>query len=626
MTFENDKKTLNGTDPVTALVTLQSLGADAVGCNCSTGPEIMADFVGIMKPFSKVPLIAKPNAGMPILKDGETVFSMLPREFALHGKKLVLMGANMVGGCCGTTPGHIKEMTKHKALKPLRPVRGSISAVSSARHAVILEKDRSLVVVGECINPTGKKALQKELREGKLSLVRELAKDQERHGAELLDVNAGMPGIDEKKTMESIIRLLSVNSVLPLVIDSTDPDIIESALRLYPGRALINSISAEKAKMKKLLNIASHYGAMFILLPLTGKKIAKTAGERRKIIEDVYKEAKRFGFTKDDFVVDGLAMAVSSDPASCLETMKTISWCSKEFGVNTILGVSNISFGMPQRTWLNSSCFAMMTAHGLSMVLSNPMVKEFMNVKRSCDVLLSRDKDASRFISHFSTITGDKAEVSKKDVPLAADKKVFNAILEGNREGIQEMVKEARKSGMPADDIVHKVMIPAINKVGDLFDKKEFFLPQLIASAEAMKMAFAYLEPYLDKGKESSEKKTVIFLATVKGDIHDIGKNIVALMLKNHGFSVVDLGKDVASTKIIKAIKEQKDPIVGLSALMTTTMVNMKEVIDLTRKEGINCRFLLGGAVVTRAYAESLGAEYAGDGVEAVRVVKKIIS
>ncbi len=624
MTFDEGGRTLNGTDPVTALITLQSLGADAVGCNCSTGPEEMLQYIKAMKPYAKVPLVAKPNAGIPKLVGDETVFDMSPAGFASFGKKYVSTGVNIMGGCCGTSPEHIyafrKEIQKEK---PHAPFRKSISALSSARKFIILEKDKPLRIVGERINPTGKKALQQELLDGKMSLIRQMTKEQQRYGAELLDVNVGVPGIDEVKTMHEVVSLLSTITDLPLVIDSSNIEAIRTALRIYPGRTLINSISGEGEKLKKLLPIAAKYGAMFILLPLTEKEIPETAEKRKKIIKSVFQEAGGFGFTKDDVVADGLVMTVASDPKAAMETLKTIEWCSRKFKCNTIIGLTNVSFGMPQRKWINAAFLAMAQASGLTLAIANPSNEELMNVKMAADVLTQKDKDASSFISYFS----ETSHISKSDAEAeksSPGREVFQAVLEGNREEINGFIKKTLSFGTTADSLVNEMMIPAITEVGDLFDRKEYFLPQLIASAETMKKGVEYLAPYLKKNVSKHEEKASILLATVKGDIHDIGKNIVALMLKNHGFNVIDLGKDIPAERIVEEIKSSRPAIVGLSALMTTTMVNMKEVIDMARREGLECKFIIGGAVVSKSYAQSIGAEYAKDGVGAVRLAQRL--
>jgi len=621
MTFEKDGRTLNGTDPVTALITLQSLGADAVGCNCSAGPTEMIPFIRSMYKYAKVPLIAKPNAGMPKLKNGKTIFDMTPVAFAREGKKLILAGASLVGGCCGTTPSHIQVLKKNARIcKAKRPILKSLSAVSSARKHLIFKKQSKSFIVGECINPTGRKILQAELRNGKTSLIRQLAREQEVAKVDLLDINVGAPGVAEEKMIREVFNMLSISASSPLVVDSSKVEAVEKALRIYPGRALINSISGEKEKLEKLLPIAAKYGAMFILLPVA-KSVPKTFKERKIVIQNIFNKAKKYGFTKEDFVVDGLVMAVSSMATAGVETIKTVRWCTNVLKVNTIAGLSNVSFGMPCRSIINSTFLSMLEKNGLSFVIANPMRLKRQFSKRAEKLILGKDKDAINFISYYSKKTALPKRAEKS---MTLEKKVYRAVLDGNREEIKDLVSSLCKTGATEQDVVHKIMIPAINQVGDFFDKKQYFLPQLIASAEAMKVAFEFLEPRLKEKNIKTVKKNVVILATVKGDIHDIGKNIVSLMLKNHGFDVIDLGKDVSNDRIVSEIKKHKSPVVGLSALMTTTMVNMKDVIGEARKQKLKCRFMVGGAVITRLYAQSLGAEYSQDGVEAVRVAKKL--
>jgi len=624
MTYEAYGRTLNGTDPVTALITLQSLGADAVGCNCSTGPEEMLGLIEAMKPWATVPLVAKPNAGMPELIDGATLFTMEAETFASFGAQFTSRGVNLLGGCCGTTPECIRKLKEEvSGARPIPPARSAISAVSSARSSLVLEGNRPLAIVGERINPTGKKPLQEELREGRMSLVRTMAKEQEQRGASLLDVNVGMPGIDQKETMVAVIETLAVVSDLPLVIDSSDSDVIEVALRLYPGRALINSISGEREKVERLLPVAAKYGAMFILLPLTGGDLPKSAGERAKIVETIFAKAATLGFAKADVVIDGLVMAASSDLKAPMETLRTVEWSNDVFKANTIIGLSNVSFGMPERPWLNAVFLAMAVSKGLTMAIANPEVDEVANSAMAADLLAGRDKDAAAYIRYFSRIsTEPKRKGPSDDNP--ADP-VFQAVLGGNRDDMETILSRALDTGADAQKIVDGSMIPAITEVGVLFDRKEYFLPQLIASAEAMKRGIAYLEPWLADAGVSERRKGRVVVATVEGDVHDIGKNIVALMLKNHGFEVIDLGKDVPAEIIIREAAKVNPSVIGLSALMTTTMVRMEEVVELARQQVLDCRFMIGGAVVTKEYAESIGAHYAKDGVEAVKVVEKLI-
>ncbi len=627
MTYEKDARTLNGTDPITALITLQSLGANAVGCNCSSGPKQMISLIKMLKPYAKVPLIAKPNAGMPKFSKGVTTFDMSAAVFGDFALEFVHAGVNLLGGCCGTTPEHIRHLKKHLgSASGINPLRKSISALSSARGHVILEGKGDIVKVGECINPTGKKSLQEDLKNGKMSLVRSLASLQEAAGAEILDVNAGVAGIDEKVTLEKMINVLSLGTKLPLVIDSSDINTIERALRLYPGRALINSISAERHKLKKLLPIAAKYGAMFILLPLNDNDVPKTFKSRREIVMQIYKEAKQFGFTKNDIVIDGLIMTVSSYSQAGIQTLKTIKWASKIFKANTICGLSNISFGMPQRALMNTTYLSLLKKSGLSMVISNPM-QDLAKYNRPAEkVLMNKDKNAHDYIDYCNKLKS-KNNINfsqSKQKNLTPSELVFNALIKGDRDEIKAYVLEALRREVIPEVLVNKVMIPAINKVGVMYEAKEYFLPQLIASAETMKEAFKCLKPYLKKNESRKKKKNIVILATVKGDIHDIGKNIVSLLLENHGFEVVDLGKDVGLKKIISEIRRQKQPIVGLSALMTTTMVNMQQVIEFAKAEKLKCRFMVGGAVITNSFARSIGVEYASDGIGAVNLAKKL--
>jgi 5-methyltetrahydrofolate--homocysteine methyltransferase len=624
LTFEKDGHTLGGTPPVAALITLQSLGADAVGCNCSAGPEQMVEFIAAMKPYATVPLLAKPNAGMPRLEGLKTVFDMDAGSFAAYARKLTAAGANLLGGCCGTTPDHIAALAKVMGNgKPVKPRRASISALSSARSALVLDEKQPLFIVGERINPTGKKALQQELAEGKLSIIRQMAQEQEAQGASLLDVNVGQPGIDEVQTIKKVIGLLSTATSLPLVIDSSKVETIEAALRIYPGRMLINSISGEKEKLARLLPLAAKYGAMFILLPLTDGDIPKTAKKRQAVIQSIFQKAQKAGMTKDDFVVDGLVMAVASDSEAAKETLATLAWCKKTFKSKTILGLSNVSFGMPGRPWLNAAFLAMAQYCGLTMAIANPASVEFMNVKKAGDTLIAKEKAPLLFINHFAQQPAAAVPAAGSSV-ISPEEKVTAAILDGDRDHITTLIEALLKDGQPANRVVDEILIPAIVRVGDLYEKKTYFLPQLMAAAEAMKKALAYLDPLLKKAAAAEKGK--VLLATVRGDIHDIGKNIVALLLRNYGYCVIDLGKDVEDRIIIETAKKEKPDVIGLSALMTTTMVNMKDIIGLARAEGIQTAFLVGGAVVTEAYAASIGASFAKDGVAAVRVVDQLIN
>ncbi|HOP63267.1 MAG TPA: homocysteine S-methyltransferase family protein [Spirochaetota bacterium] len=623
MTYESSGRTLNGTDPVSALITLQSLGADAVGCNCSTGPADMLNIIREMREYAKVPLLAKPNAGMPKLKNGETYFDMGADEFASYADDFISAGVNIMGGCCGTTPEHIEALTaKSRGKKTLLSFRRGLSAVSSARKTAFMGEGRPLSVVGERINPTGKKALQAELREGKMGIVQDFAFEQQIKGASILDVNMGLSGIDEKEMMLKSVKLLSKVSELPLCIDSTNPEIVEAALRIYPGRALVNSISAEKDRIEKTLPIAAKYGAMFILLPLSDEGIPQTLEERKSIVEYVLQEGEKYGYTPDDVTVDGLVMTVSSDPAAPARTLDLIEWCSREKKMNTICGLSNVSFGLPAREWINGAFLAMAISRGLAMAIANPSSEQLMNTAFSCDALAGRDKNLTSYVEKFS---GAAAETKASVEALTPDKLVFESVLRGWDDRIESSIKQALDAGISPQKVVDDSLIPAITLVGDKYDKKEYFLPQLIMSADTMRKGFTILEPLLSTG-EGVKKEGKIVIATVKGDIHDIGKNIVALMLRNYGFDVVDLGKDVPADAILERAVEVKADIVALSALMTTTMTEMKNVINLSHEKGLKLKFMIGGAVVDQNYADEIGANgYSKDAMDAVKLAKTLM-
>ncbi|NLW48879.1 MAG: dihydropteroate synthase [Firmicutes bacterium] len=630
MTFDEDGRTLTGTDPVTALITLQSLGVDAFGCNCSTGPEKMIKFIEQMKPYAKVPLIAKPNAGLPKLIDGKTVFSMGAVEFGTHVNALLKAGVNLIGGCCGTSSEYIKAIKERvqEFKKPIKVDSDIFSAITSTQKTVFIGSDQPLTVIGERINPTGKKKLQEELKEGKTTEVRRLALEQTQNGAEVLDVNVGMPGIDEKSKMVEIVELLSSMVEAPLCIDSSNPEVLEAALRIYPGRAVINSISGEKEKMAKLLPIAAKYGAMFVLLPLGDDGLPETAEKRIRIVEQVYTEAEKYGLKKQDIIVDGLVLTVSSDQAAARETLKLISWTTNIFKTNSNIGLSNVSYGLPERSWINAAFLGMSIGSGLTVAIANPSSDLLMNIKRASDVLTGNDKGSRNYLKYFT----ERTEPSKQGTfsvnsTLSSSDQIYQDILKGNKESIADSLDRGIKEGRKPGELVERCLIPAITEVGELYEAKKYFLPQLIQSAEALKKAFGILEPLLKQNEAEFEReKPKVILATVKGDIHDIGKNIVALMLRNFGFEVFDLGKDVATEEIIEKAKALDAKIVGLSALMTTTMVEMKQVISLAKKVGLKSKFMIGGAVVTEQYAEEIGADaYAEDAQKAVKLARKLV-
>ncbi len=625
MTFQEDGRTLYGTSPETAMVVLQEMGVDAVGINCSTGPDKMVDAVKSMKRYAKVPVIVKPNAGLPALVDGETVYDMGPDEFARAMKKLAEAGATVLGGCCGTTPEHIcclKEALKEQMFKPLVPARER--TLTTERNVTSISLDGTFTIVGERINPTGKKALQEQLRQGQLDLVVEMAEEQVEKGARILDVNMGMNGIDEKEMMLKAVQELTMTVDVPLSIDSSYVEVVEQALRIYPGRALINSISLETERFEKLIPIARKYGAMFILLPLSNEGLPKDLDEKIRIIDTIVASAKDHGLSTQDIVVDGLVATIGANKRAALEVFETIHYCKEELGVATICGLSNISFGLPERVFVNTAFLTVAISQGLTMAIANPSQTLLTNAALATDLLLNKEEADLRYIEGVSKTEVVTASQGGSSTQIDGHP-LYVAVVKGKDAKITQLVEEELKQGVEPETLIDSHLIPAINYVGELFEQKKYFLPQLIASAETMKKAVEILEPLLE-AKRRGEKLATIVMATVKGDIHDIGKNLVVLMLKNYGYDVIDLGKDVETDDILKTAIEKDAKVIGLSALMTTTMMEMKTVVDRAKEMGVKAKIVIGGAVVTQDFADEIGADgYSSDAREAVKVVSRLL-
>lgn len=660
LTFEADGRTLFGTDAKTAAIVLESLGASAIGANCSTGPAQMENIISEMVSHTRIPVIAKPNAGLPFLdENGTTCYNMEAEEFAEEMEVLVNAGATILGGCCGTTPEFIRQIherfgTDAKVAASRRP--DGIRYLTSERITHSFGLDDGFFVVGERINPTGKKALQAQLREGSFEKVIQFAEEQEACGAKVLDINMGMSGIDEKASMLRALEEVSGVTNLPLSLDSSYVEVLEAALRNYPGRALVNSVSLETEKFEKLLPIVAKYGAMFILLPLSDAGLPKDIEEKKEIIHKIYDRALSLGMCKEDIVVDGLVATVGANPKAALETLETIRYC-KENGFATICGLSNISFAMPERSFANTAFLTLAIQAGLTMAIANPSQELLMSCALAADLLLNKEEAALRYIEYAGGVRERReekeAELAKKLALLenqgttaktgtagnaakeaTADNgpqinemqdKLKTAVLKGNRNGIVKITKEALESGEKPAELLNQVLLPAINQVGEFFDQGKYFLPQLIASAEAMKNSIEVLEPLLQTGG-TGEEMPVVVIATVEGDIHDIGKNLVALMLKNHGFHVIDLGKDVPQAKILESAKEHHAEFIALSALMTTTMQRMREIVAAAKEEGITAKIIIGGAVITQEYADEIGADgYSKDAADAVKLAKSLM-
>ena len=657
LTYNEDGRTLFGTEPETAVVVLQSLGVDAIGINCSTGPMEMVEPVRKMAEYATVPIVAKPNAGLPelveceCLPEGETtpvkkkktVYRMTPEEFAEAGVALVEAGASILGGCCGTTAAHIKAlsdavrgMTLHEPLKTHRRV------LTSERKQIEIDLDGRFLVVGERINPTGKKKLQEELRSGKLDLVRQMAMEQEENGADILDVNMGMNGIDEKEMMKQVIYEVASTVDCPLCLDTSHIDVMEAALRVYPGRALINSVSLEAEKIEGMLPLAKKYGAMFVLLPLSDEGLPKDKEEKQRIIETVYEKAMEIGMSHEDIVVDGLVATIGANPEAARECYETISYCKEVRKLPTICGLSNISFGLPERSFVNTAFLTMAIQNGLTMAIANPSQELLMNAAFASDMLLNKPGSDIRYIERMNRIAESKEAyetVVVKKKPQASEGKasdtaadgvkahpVYTAVLKGNKGTVLDEVKRALDAGCTPDAIINDYLIAAINEVGELFEKKKYFLPQLIGSANTMKLAIDYLEPMLER-KNSGEDMPTLVIATVEGDIHDIGKNLVVLMLKNYGYNVIDLGKDVPGETIVETAMRENAAIIGLSALMTTTMMRMQDVVELCKAKGCTSKVIIGGACITQSFADEIGADgYSKDAADCVKLVERLLA
>lgn len=633
LTYEEDKRTLYGTTPETALVVLQAMGADAVGINCSSGPDKMLSMIQSMKKYAKIPLIVKPNAGLPVLKDGETVFSMGPDEFADKMIDLCKVGATLVGGCCGTTPEHIGKLKQRIDMEiasgnlneklEISP-SSDMRLLTTERNITSISLDSNFIIVGERINPTGKKTLQEELKTGSLDMVIDMAEEQVELGAKVLDVNMGMNGIDEKEMMLKAIKELSMHVDVPLSIDSSYVDVVESALRIYPGRALINSISLEKEKFEKLIPIAKKYGAMFILLPLSDEGLPKSKDEKHGIINKIYNRALSVGLSKEDIVVDGLVTTVGANKNAAKEVLETIDYCKNELELATICGLSNISFGLPERVFVNSAFLTLAIGRGLTMAIANPSQTLLTNASLATDLLLNKEEADVKYIDGVNSIS--ISNDVKNETKNIEGHPLFVAVVKGKKNQIIQLVKKALDDGETPDDIINNHLIAGINKVGEFFEEKTYYLPQLISSAETMKLAIDYLEPLLKKEKDKKSLGTIV-MATVKGDIHDIGKNLVVLMLKNYGYDVIDLGKDVEPELIIETAKNKNADIIGLSALMTTTMMQMKTVVDLVKKEKLSTKVIIGGAVVTDSFCKEINADgYSDDASAAVKLVNSLLN
>ena len=614
MTYQEDGRTFVGCSPECAAITLSGLGVDALGVNCSLGPKELEPIIDKLIEYSNVPVMAQPNAGLPKLKDGETYYDVTPNEYGVFMEKLAQKGVRVLGGCCGTNPDFISAMVNNlgdkKAVKAEK--KPSTIICSGTR---LTQFDNRITVIGERINPTGKKLLKEKLREKDFDYIAGEAISQANAGADILDVNCGLPDIDEIETLKRAVEEVQTVTNLPLQIDSSNPDAIEAAVRIYNGKPLINSVNGKKESMDLIFPIAKKYGAAVVGLTLDEKGIPDVAEERFKIAEKIIKEAKKYDIPKEDIIIDCLVLTASAQQEQVMETIKAVNLVTTRLGVQTVLGVSNVSFGLPARPLLNSTFLAAGFGAGLSSAIVNPLSDDIMKVVHSFRVLNNQDKDATEFIYRYGN------NVQTAPVSVNVDRELKDYIMEGRREESKQKTKALLETQDPLK-IIDEQFIPALDIVGAKYEKGELFLPQLIQAAEAVKEGFSVLKGTMPQG--GMDKGTII-LATVVGDIHDIGKNIVKMLLENYGYRVIDLGKDVPIETVVKEALKTKAPLIGLSALMTTTVAGMKDTISALKKAGCTAKIMVGGAVLNEDYVDFVGADfYAQDARAGVVIANKV--
>lgn len=621
--FDERRKLLTGADVPSVIALLEGLRVDALGINCGMGPEQMLPVVEEYIKYSSLPVIVKPNAGLPKQRDGHTYYDVSPGEFAGYMGKIVSMGACVIGGCCGTTPDHIQAMTNFcRRLDIIPPSEKNDTIVSSYGQSVFLGKGSK--IIGERINPTGKKKFKQALKDHDLEYILREGIAQQDNGAHILDVNVGLPDIDEISMMKETVQALQSVVNLPLQIDTVDAAAMEAALRIYNGKAMVNSVSGKQESMDKVFPLIRKYGGVVIGLTLDEAGIPGDAEGRVRIAERIISEAAKYGIKKKDIVIDALAMTISSEPDGAKVTLETLRRLRDDLNVNTVLGVSNISFGLPARPVVNAAFYTMAMMNGLSAGIINPSSEDMMKAWYAYHALMGLDANCESYIDHYSNVQTANAAPSENGRKTAVS--LRESIEKGLKEDAALITSELSETQEPLR-IINTELIPALNHVGDGFEAGTLFLPQLLMSAEAAKSAFAILKDKMDKSGEVQEKIGTIILATVKGDIHDIGKNIVKVLLENYSFDVIDLGKDVAPEQIVDMVLDKNVKLVGLSALMTTTVVSMEETIRMLREQAPQCKVMVGGAVLNQEYADMIGADFYGkDAMQSVRYAQELFA
>ncbi len=622
--YDENMQLMTGADPLAMVSVLEGLGVDALGVNCSLGPVQMLPVVRELLKYASVPVIVNPNAGLPSVVGEETVYDIHAEQFAEAIKEIINCGARVVGGCCGTTPEHIKAVVeKTKDITPLNISYKTDTLVSSYKSAVCIGD--SPIIIGERINPTGKKAFKEALREKNIDYILNEGVRQQENGAHILDVNVGLPEINETEMMCTAVRELQAILPLPLQIDTSDIQTMEKALRIYNGKALVNSVNGKKESMDSIFPIVKKYGGVVVALTLDENGIPETAQGRFAVAQKIYNSAKSYGIDPKNLIFDPLAMTISADVNSANVTIDALKMISERLGCKTSLGVSNISFGLPQRNLINSTFYAMALSAGLNAAILNPSSAEMMKVYKTYMTLRGMDENCANYIEFASEVSFSSENTSKNDSDLTASTNDLRyAIIKGIKNSAVTCTRTLLSAKKPLE-IINEDIIPALDFVGKGFEDKTMFLPQLLMSAEASKAAFDVVKNHMNSSNEAQTKKCTIVLATVKGDIHDIGKNIVKVLLDNYGFDVIDAGRDVSPETVVSLVKENNAPMVGLSALMTTTVPAMRETIEMLRATVPGCRVIVGGAVLTQEYADAIGADhYAKDAMEAVRFANRI--
>lgn len=630
MIFDERGKLLTGGDVPSVVAMLEGLRVDALGLNCGLGPKQMLPILNDLRRYTSLPIIVKPNAGLPKQKDGETYYDVEPDEFARIMQEVVKEGACVIGGCCGTTPEHIKKLVEECKDLPLREIeKKHDTIVSSYGQAVIL--DDMPRIIGERINPTGKKKFKEALKSEDMDYILKEAITQQDKGAHILDVNVGLPDIDEVAMMEKVVKELQSVTSLPLQIDTVDGKAMERAMRIYNGKPMINSVNGKQVSMDEVFPLIQKYGGVVVGLTIDEEGIPKDAEGRVRVAGKIINEAAKYGIDKKDIVIDVLTMTISSEKDGAKVTLEALKRVREEFGVRTVLGVSNISFGLPRRPIVNSYFYAMAMQNGLTAGIINPSSEDMMKAYRSYNALMGFDENCTNYISTYAgttetvTVQASQAVAAAGNAPKAAgvEMTLKYAIERGLKEEAHHITRDLIGTREPLD-IIQEELIPALNVVGEGFEKGTVFLPQLLMSADAAKIAFAVIKDVLASSGQEEEKKEKIILATVKGDIHDIGKNIVKVLLENYGFDVIDLGKDVPPEAIVEKAVEENVTLVGLSALMTTTVVSMEETIKLLREKKPDCKVMVGGAVLNQDYADMIGADFYGkDAMQSVHYAQK---